>query len=49
MPFSCRNRATARCVGSTVGLPALVARVLAALITSTLREVSLDASTVGSP
>ena len=46
MPCSWRSSATARCTGSTWGLPSLTARVLAALITSTLREVSLDASTV---
>ena len=41
MPRSWRISATARWTGSTWGLPSLTARVLAALITSTLREVSL--------
>ena len=45
MPCSWRRRATARCTGSIWGLPSLTARVPAALITSTLREVSLEAST----
>ncbi len=45
IPRSWRSSATARWAGSTWGVPSLTARVLAALITSTLREVSLDAST----
>ena len=49
MPRSWRSSATARCTGSIWGLPSVTARVLAALITSTLREVSLDASTCRSP
>src|SRR6478735_3769303 len=45
MPRSWRSSATARCTGSIWGLPSVTARVPAALITSTLREVSFDAST----
>ena len=45
MPCSWRSSATARCTGSIWGLPSLTARVPAALITSTLREVSFEAST----
>ncbi len=49
IPRSWRSSATARWAGSTWGVPSLTASVLAALITSTLREVSLDASTDMAP